>query len=235
MYLEYRNFIEECKQGIHKSEFATKLLTLHNLIARLDNVISEWNIARVDFCLALDEKEKICPPIILSHIDIISNETQEISLMLDSYINEYFNQGIQIEKKLKTNQSITNEEFDAFEKISKFNPFSIKPMANAESLLKAKCYVDIVSSLIGNSNNGIIDELDSLLILIASEFNTYFIENPDSFDKAYLKYSLLTTDENGLLDTLYDPAKARELRRLSLSKSKKLLTENITEEKHLIV
>jgi len=234
MILKYRKFIEECESGLHQSNFSIKLLRLHNLKTRLNNAVSEWNNATVDFCLALDNENEICPPLLRSHISIVSQEADIIFLMLDSYIDEYFKLGIDIEEKLNSGQTVTKEEYRSFQKINKHNPFAEKPMANAESLLKTKCYIDVLSSLIKTEGYGIIDEVNALLFLIAQEFNISFKQNPNSYDKIYLKYTLVVNDEDGLSHTLYDPVEARRLRKSYLSRGKRLLPESKDEESNLL-
>ena len=234
MILKYREFIEKCEMGLHQSNFSIKLLRLHNLKTRLNNAVSEWNNATVDFCLALDNEDELCPPLLRSHLDIVSQEIDIISWKFDSYIDEYFKSGIVIEEKLNDGETPTKEEYDYFKKINKHNPFAEKPMANAESLLKTKCYIDVLEGLIKTNCYGVINEVNAILFLIAQEFNICFKQNPNSYDKIYLKYTLVVNDEDGLSRTLYDPVEARESRKSYLSRGKRLLPENKDEESNLL-
>ena len=235
MVLKYLNYIEECKKGLHESSFATRLLRLHNLQTRLRDAISELNNATVDFCEALDNespsedddnKESVVDEL-LSNVEVLYQNIDNIYLMLDTYtFDQYFAAGINIEEKLNAGEIVSKEEYDAFEKIDKHNPLAESPMVNADTLLTSKCYVDQFMSLCNEDSYSVFHELNALLFLISSEFKTHFSQNPSSPDQIYLKYKLMETDENGLARTLYDPIEAMQMRRSTLSRDERVLTEN---------
>lgn len=236
MFLKYREFIDECKANLHSSNFANKLIRLHELKARLHDVVSEWQIAGVDFCLALDEKGIFAEELkekgetglssLLSHITIVSQQIESLEDMLDSYIKEYFEKGLVIEEKINAGLIISKEEYKSYEKINNTNPLMDSVKANAESLLKAKCYIDILFTLTANEGFGLLDEVNELLILLSNEFNVQYIQNSNSFDKIYLKYKLIEVGEDGLYHTIYDPVESRRLRKSYLTRHKRVLPEN---------
>ena len=236
LFLKYRAYIDECRDNLHSSNFATKLMRLHELKSRMHDVVSEWQIAGVDFCLALDEKGIFAEELkekgetglssLLSHITIVSQQIESLEDMLDSYINEYFEKGLAIEEKINSGLVVSKEEYKSYERINNTNPLLEECKANAESLLKAKCYIDILSTLTVNEDFGLLDEVNELLILLANEFNVQYIQNSNSSDKIYLKYKLIGVGEDGLYRTLYDPVESRRLRKSYLTRHKRALPAN---------
>ena len=237
MILKYLNYIKECENGLHESSFATRLVRLHNLKTRLHDAISELNNATVDFCVALDNESPSITDIkesaideLLSNLEVLYQDIDNVYLMLDTYIvDQYFAAGINIEEKLNVGETVSKEEYDAFEKMNNYNPLAESPMVNASTLLSSKCYIDQFMSLCDEDSYSIFHELNSILFLIASEFKTHFSLNPSSPDQIYLKYKLMETDKNGLARTLYDPVEAQKMRRSTLSRDQRVLPENSNE------
>lgn len=233
--LKYRKYIEECKNGLHDSQFATRFMRLHDLKARWNNAVSDWNNSWSDLCVALDNENQVCDPSgisnfensalsLLSHIQLLSEEISTIELMLHEYLESYFETGFVIEEKLASGHNVTQKEFESFDTINRLNPFADSPYD--ESILSAKCYIDILSDLTNEDDYGLVDEINALLFLTASEFKTNFALNPDSYDKQYLKYILTHVGEDGLARTLYNPVEVRIRRKNERSSHTRLLEEN---------
>lgn len=214
--MQLYDFLDECKQGLHSSEFASRLMELIKVRSLMRDVVQGWQFASCDFCKALDEEEIFAeelkeigitgPSELLSHIQMVDQQIMLIDDMLFSYIDEYFNAGIVIEEKTRTGEIITQEEYENFEQIKNKNPIKGPYMANALTMLNAKCYIDALKTLTNGEGFGILDQVDQILTIVGAEFKTYFRVNSNTRDNAYLKYLLVEVGENGVSHILYDPS-----------------------------
>ena len=234
------NYIDECEKGLHSSEFAIRLVELNKVRNILRDVISSWQFASRDFCHALDEENIFAeelreqgitgPSELLSHIRIVDQEIMAIDDMLCSYIEKYFKAGIVIEEKISAGISVTKEEYDNFKKIKNNNPIKDEFMTNALSFINTKCYIDILKTLTSGNDFSILDQVNQILDMVGAEFKTYFMINTNSYDKLYLKYSLVEVDNRGISHILYDPTERIACSQGNKTRNKRLLNKRTTYE-----
>lgn len=238
--IDLYDYIDECKQGLHNSEFTKRLVELNKVRNILRDVISSWQFAGVDLCNALNERKIFAeeleeigitgPSWLLSHVKFTDQELMNIDDLLCSYIDEYFKAGIGIEEKINTSVPITKEENENYQKIKNKNPFKSKYMANALSFINAKCYIDVLKTLTSGDNFGILDQVNQILNIIGAEFKLYFIVNVNSSDKIYLKYSLVEVDNNGVSHIFYDPSDRIKCERSTYTRDKRLLNKRESDD-----
>jgi len=242
--IDLYDYIDECKQGLHNSEFAKRLVELNKVRSILRDVISSWQFAGVDLCNALNERKIFAkeleeigitgPSRLLSHVKFTDQELMNIDDLICSYIEEYFKAGIVFEENNNSGIPVTKEEYENYEIIKNKNPFKDKYMANAFSFIKAKCYTDVLKTLTSGESFGILDQVNQILDIIGAEFKLYFKVNVNSSDKVYLKYSLVEVDENGVSHIFYDPSDRIKCERSTYTRDKRLLnTREVDDVKSL--